>query len=85
MYVGLLDTTEPSVYVYGKDTDISEYITYLGSVVHNDSGSSLKVMQWISLAHGAMDSLNMSIWCCQYLWGQMKIRIFKSLVISVLL
>ena len=39
----------------------------------------------LTLGHSVMDSLNTSIWCCQYLCRQMKIWIFKLLVIPVLL
>ena len=42
-------------------------------------------MRRIGLAHGVMDSLNASIWRCRYLCRRTKIRIFKSLVLPVLL
>ena len=67
--------------------DILKNFTYLGSAVHNDGGSRQEVTRRIGLTHSVMDSLslNMSIWRCQYLCRQTKIRIFKSLVIPVLL
>ncbi len=37
------------------------------------------------MAHGVMDSLNMSIWRCRYLCRRTRIRILKSLVLPVLL
>ena len=37
------------------------------------------------LAHGVMDSLSTSIWCCRYLCRRTMIQIFNSLLIPVLL
>ena len=82
---GLLDDTVQSVLACGEDVEISENFTYLGSVVHNNGGSRQEVLRRIGLAHGVMDSLSTSIWRCRYLCRQTKIRIFKSLVIPVLL
>ena len=82
----VLDETVQSVHVCGEDIKILKNFTYLGSVVQNDGGSSQEVTRWIGLAHhGVMDSLNTSIWRCRYLCRRTKIRIFKSLVIPVLL
>ena len=85
VFGGLLDETVQSVHACGEDIAISEHFTYLGSVVHNNGGSRHEVLRRIGLAHGVMDSLNKSIWRCRYLCRQTKIRIFKSLVIPVLL
>ena len=85
MFGGVLDETVQSVHACGEDSEILKNFTYLGSVVHNDGGSSQEITQRIGLAHVVMDSLNMSIWHCRYLCRQTNIRIFKSLVIPVLL
>ena len=63
MFGGVLDETVPiqSVHVCGEDIEILKSFTYLGSVVHNDGGSSQEVNRPIGLAHGVMDSLNTSI------------------------
>ena len=82
---GLLDDTVESVHTCGENIEVSERFTYLGSVVHNDGGSGQEVNRRIGLAHGVMDSLNTSIWRCRYLRRKTKIRIFKSLVLPVLL
>ncbi|KAG0711040.1 hypothetical protein GWK47_021529 [Chionoecetes opilio] len=81
----LLDEAVQSVHVCGEDIEILESFTYLGSAVHNDSGSRQEVLRRIGIAHGVMDSLSKSIWRCRYLCRRTKIWIFKSLVIPVLL
>ncbi|KAG0720366.1 hypothetical protein GWK47_048649 [Chionoecetes opilio] len=81
----LLDEAVQSVHVCGEDIEILESFTYLGSAVHNDGGSRQEVLRRIGIAHGVMDSLSGSIWRCRYLCRRTKIRIFKSLVIPVLL
>ena len=74
-----------SLHACGEGTEISEKYTYLGCIVDNGGQSSQEVVPWISLADDVMHSLTKSIWGCRYLCRWMKIRIFKSLVISVLL
>ena len=73
-----------SIHVCDEDINILESFTYLGSVDHINGGSCQKVLWWIGLAPGVMDSLSTSIWRCQYLC-RTKIRILKSLVIPILL
>ena len=85
VFGGLLDETVRSVHACGEDIEILDSFTYLGSVVHNNGGSRQEVLRRIGLAHGVMDSLNESIWRCRYLRKKTKIRIFKSLVLPVLL
>ncbi|KAG0728144.1 Retrovirus-related Pol polyprotein from type-1 retrotransposable element R2 [Chionoecetes opilio] len=81
----LLDEAVQSVHACGEDIEILESFTYLGSAIHNDGGSRQEALRRIGIAHGVMDSLSGSIWRCQYLCRRTKIRIFKSLVIPVLL
>ncbi|KAG0714105.1 LINE-1 retrotransposable element ORF2 protein [Chionoecetes opilio] len=81
----LLDEAVQSVHACGEDIEILESFTYLGSAVHNDGGSRQEVLRRIGIAHGVMDSLSGSIWRCRYPCRRTKIRIFKSLVIPVLL
>ncbi|KAG0716601.1 LINE-1 reverse transcriptase [Chionoecetes opilio] len=81
----LLDEAVQSVHACDEDIEILESFTYLGSAVHNDGGSRQEVLRRIGIAHGVMDSLSGSIWRCRYLCRRTKIRIFKSLVIPVLL
>ena len=82
---GLLDDTVRSVHACGEDIEVLKSFTYLGSVVQNDGRSDQEVIRRIGLAYGVMDSLNTSIWRCRYLCRRTKIRIFKSLVLPVLL
>ena len=58
VFVGVLDEKVQSVHACGEDIEILKSFTYLGSVVHNDGGSSQEVTRQIGLAHGFMDSLN---------------------------
>ena len=50
VFGGLLDET-----VQSEDIDILDSFTYLGSVVHNNSGSRQEILRRISLARGVMD------------------------------
>ena len=81
----LLDEAVRSVNVCGENIDIFEKFTYLGSDVHNDGRSTHEVLRRIGMAYGVMDSLNSSIWRCRYLCRRTKIRVFKTLVLPVLL
>ena len=85
VFGSLLHETGQSIHACGEDIDILDSFTYLGSVVHNNGGSCQEVLQRIGLAYGVMDSLSTSIWGCRYLCRRTKIRIFKTLVIPLLL
>ena len=85
VFRSLLDETVQSIHAYGEDIDILDSFTYLGIVVHNNGGSRQKVLRQVGLARGVMDSLSTSIWYYWYLCKRTKIRIFKSLMIPVLL
>ena len=61
VFGGILDKTVQSVHACAEDIEILKNFTYLGSVVHNDGGSSQEVTRWIGLAHDVMDLLNTSI------------------------
>ena len=61
MFGDVLDETVLSVHACGEDIEILKNFTYLGSVVHDDGGSSQEVTRRIALVHGVMDSLNTSI------------------------
>ena len=81
----LLDEAVHSVQVCGEDIEVLDKFTYLGSVIHKDGGSSKDVTRRIGLTSGVMNSLDKSIWRCRYLCRRTKVRIFKTLVIPVLL
>ena len=82
---GLLDDAVQSVQVHGENVEVVDRFTYLGSVVHSNGDSAVEVNRRLGLAYGVMDSLNQSIWRCRYLSRNIKIRVFKSLVLPVLL
>ena len=82
---GVLDETVQSVHARGEDIEIFRNFTYFGSVMHNDGGSSQEGTRRITPAHGVMDSINTRNLLCRYLCRRTKIRIFKSLMIPVLL
>ena len=85
MFRSLLNKTVESVHVFGEDIKMSEKLTYLFSIVHDDIMWNQEVVRWSGLGHSAMDLLSTSIWFCWYLCRQTKIRIFMSLVTPVLL
>ncbi len=84
-FLGLLDDTVQSVHACGEDIEVLDSFTYLGGVVHNNGRSDQEVIRRIGLAYGAKDSLNTSIWRCRYLCKRTKLRLFKTLVLPVLL
>ena len=69
----------------GENIEVLDKFTYLGSVIHNSGGSGHDVLRRLGLAYGVMDSLDRSIWRCRYLCRRTKLRIFKTLVLPVLL
>ena len=85
MVGGLLDESVQSAHACGEGIEISENFTYLGSAADNDGGLSQETLRRNGLAHSVMDSLNTSIWRCRNICWRTKIRIFKSLMIPVLL
>ena len=74
-----------SVPVCGVDVEVTERFTSLGSDIHVSAGCEPKVNRHLGLAWGVMDSLDNEVWCCQYLCRRMKVRVFRSLVLPVLL
>ena len=81
----LLGEPVQSVRACGEDIEVTESFTYLGSVVHNSGLSDHEVSRRIGLAAGVMNSLNKSIWRCRYLCRRTKLRVFKALIMPVLL
>ena len=69
----------------GEDIEVTESFTYLVSAVHNSGLSYQEVSRRIGLAAGVMNSLDKSIWRCRYLCRRTKLRVFRTLVMPVLL
>ena len=81
----LLDAAIESVDVAGEKVEVVDKCTYLGSVVHRSTSCDAEVARRLALAHGAMNSLNKTVWRSRYLGRQTKVRVFCSLVMPVLL
>ena len=81
----ILDDAMHQVAVCGENVDFVDKFTYLGGVVHSSGSSELDVNRRIGLASGAMASLDGSVWRSRHLSNRTKIRIWKVVVLPVLL
>ena len=80
-----LDDAVSSVSVCGNNVDCIHRFTYLGSDISDCASCGPEVNRRIGRACGVMDSLDKGVWRCRYLCKRTKIRVFKSLVLPVLL
>ena len=53
--------------------------------IHVSADCEPEVNRRLGWALGVMDSLDHGVWCCRYLCRTKKVRVFKSLVLPVLL
>ena len=81
----ILDAAILSVPICGEDVEVMERFTYLGSDIHVSASCELEFNRCLGRAWGVMDSLDHGVWHCWYLCGRMKVRVFRSLVLPVLL
>ena len=81
----ILDAAVLSVPVCGEDVEVTERFTYLGSDSHVSAGCEPEVNKCLVRTEGVMDSLDRGVWCCRYLCRRTKVRVFKSLVLPILL
>jgi len=81
----IFDAAIMSVPVCGEDVEVTERFTSLGSDIHVSAGCEPEVNRRLGRAWGVMDSLDNGVWCCRYLCGRTKGRIFRSFVLPVLL
>ncbi len=81
----ILDAAILSVPVCVEDVEVTERFTYLGSDIHVSAGCEPEVNRHLGWACGVTDSLDHGVWRCRYLCGRMKVRVFRSLVLPVLL
>ena len=81
----ILDAAILSVPVCGEDVQVLERFTYLGSDIHVSAVCEPEVNLVLGRAWGVMDSLDNGVWCCRYLCRRTKVRVFRSLVLPVLL
>ena len=81
----ILDAAVLCVPVCGEDVEVVERFTYLGSDIHVSAGCEPEVNRCLGWAWGVVDSLDHGVWCCRYLCGRTKVRVYRSLVLPVLL
>ena len=81
----ILDAAILSVPVCGEDVEVMERFTFHGSHIHVSAGCEPEVNRCLSRAWGVMDSLDHGVWCCRYLCEKTNVRVFRSLVLPVLL
>jgi len=74
-----------SVPVCGEDVEVTERFTYLDSNIHVSAGFEPEVNRRLGQAWRVMDSLDHGVWRCRYLCGRTQVRVFRSLVLPVLL
>jgi len=73
-----------NVVVDGNPIDLVESFTYLGSIQTSDGYCRSDIARRIGLASSAMSSLN-NIWSTKHLSIQTKVRVYQTLVLSILL
>ena len=81
----ILDAGILSVPVCGEDVEVTERCTYLGSDIHVSAGCEPEVNRHLGRAWGVMNSLDHGVWRCWYLCRRMKVRVFRSLMLPILL
>jgi len=83
--LGILDASILSIPVCGKDVEVTERFTYLGSDIHVSTGCESEVNRCLGRAWGVMDLLDRGVWPCQHLCRATKVRVFRFFVLPVLL
>jgi len=81
----ILEAAVLSVPVGGEDVEVMERFTYLGSDIHVTAGCEQEVNRRLGRAWGVMDLLDRGVWRCRNRCGRTKVRVFRSLVLPVLL
>ena len=81
----ILDAAILSVTVCDEDVEVVERFTYFGSDIHVSAGCEPEINRCLRRALGVMDSLFHGVWCCRYLCGRTKFRLFRSLLPPILL
>ena len=81
----ILDAAILSVPICGEDVEVTERFTYLGSDIYVSAGCKPDINRRLGNAWGVMDSLDHGVWRCRYMCRMTKVRVFMSLVLSVLL
>ncbi len=69
----ILDAAIVSVPVCGKDVEVTERFTYLGSDIHVSTVCEPEVNRRLGRAWGVMDSLDHGVWRCHCLCRRTKV------------
>ena len=72
-FTDILDAAILSVPVCGKDVEVTEKFTYLGSDTYVSAGCEPELNRRLCRAIGVLDSLDHGGWCCRYLCGRTKV------------
>jgi len=80
----ILDAAILSAPVSSEDV-VRERFPYLGNDILVSAGCEPEVNRRLGRAWGVMDSLDHGVWRCRYLCGRTKVRVFRSLMLPVLL
>ena len=81
----ILDPTVQSIPVNDENVELTKSLTYLGSVIHSSTSCELKVIRRLGRVWSAMNSLDEGVWRCRYICRRTKVRVFRSMVLPVLL
>ena len=81
----LLGEDRPPVVVDGSNVDFTDSFCYLGGMISSSGGSEQDVNRRLGLANAVVTSLDRSIWSSRYLRRGTKVRLFRALVVPVLL
>ena len=81
----ILDAAVLSVPVCGEDVEVTERFTFLGRDIHVSACCEPEVNRRLGRAWGVMDSLHHGAWRSRYMSRRTKVRVFRSLVLQVLL
>ena len=84
-FVGFLDDEISTVSIAGENVEVVERFAYLGSEVHSSGSCVPDISKRLGRAGAVVDSLDQGVWRCRYLSKATKIRVFRSLVMPVLL
>jgi hypothetical protein len=80
-----LDAAVDAIPVCGENVELTDRFTYLGSDIHTSASCEPEVNRRLGRAWGVMESLDQGVWRCRHLCRRTKVRVFRSLVLPVLL
>ena len=84
-FIDSLDAAILSVPVCGEDVEVMERFIYLGGDIHVSACCEPEVNGCLGWAWRVVDSLNFGVWHCWYLCRRMKVWVYNSFLLPVLL